>query len=122
MRNLNRMIIQAENIKGSHGLKFAIGWVNITRTGRWSAISQLWNGARGCKSKEFISYHDTMQKAIEAVEGMAAQHPSSGEPTIIVDDIREGDYGREEKTIDFESINRNGSTQNTIQGYQYGCE
>lgn len=118
MRNLNRMIIKAENISSSLGLRFAIGWVDITAKGSWVAVSQLWNGVQGGKLTEFISYHPTMQEAVKAVESLAAQYYGGDNPTIIVDNApREGDYGREEKTVDVESINSNGSTQDTFQNY-----
>lgn len=95
------MILKAQEINQSTGLKFIIGFVEPTSNGRWSASTRLWNGVTEGKAKDFISFHSTMDEALQEVEKMAVKYPNGEDsPSIIVEDTpREGDYVREEKAV-----------------------
>ena len=49
--------------------------------------AKLWNGVIGGKSKDFISYHNTVEEALEEMNRLCDQYPNKIDVPVIIDDV-----------------------------------
>lgn len=115
MQRIDKLIQHATDVRKKRGLHFTMGFVSPECNGRWLAKSRLWNGVTGGKRKEFISYHNTQEEAIQEVSRMAEQYadPNNMRKTpIIVDNIGRGEV--DDQTNDIQNNNSYGHTPHSL--------
>ena len=86
MKEIERLIIKAHKLKNYGGLRVYMALILVDD--KVSLITRLWNGVSGGKSKEFISYHKSVEDAKTELNILCNKYPNNDDILVIIDDIK----------------------------------
>lgn len=90
MNRVDWLIIKAKRAAQRKVERFCVGFVNYhPDTGKWIAMSDLWAWKqRG--GRRITTEHDTMESAVDALQALADEYPTTAEDAVIfIDDLTE---------------------------------
>ena len=90
MDKVDKLIIRAKRTAQRKAERFFRGFVeHDPDTGKWTAQGQLCGGKIN-GVRQIFSKHDTMESAVDALQALADEYPTTAEDAVIfIDDLTE---------------------------------
>jgi hypothetical protein len=87
MDKVDRLLIQVRRAFGEHTKQVSQGFVDVVGSGenkgKFRSTAVLWDGYTTSPTEKVISYHDSIDEALKAIEAVAEIHkPPVGYKTI----------------------------------------